>query len=115
MTPRALGVAPPPRRRVVVATLLMVSVAALALGIADAAERHEAIRLGYELARATGERQALQEENRRLRVERSLLRNPGRIEHQARLLGMARPEPHRIRVVREARTHLAGHDPTQGR
>jgi cell division protein FtsL len=45
----------------------------------------------------------LEEEARRLRLERSLLRSPDRVEKLAReKLGMIRPDPVRIRVVRTA-------------
>jgi cell division protein FtsL len=98
---------PPPRRRVVIATLLIVTAAVLALGIGHVNRRHEAVRLGYELARETDELRALKEENRRLRLERSMLRHPDRIERHALTLGMARPDPAQIRVVQADRTTVA--------
>ena len=52
------------------------------------------VRLGYEMGTATREHRQLWEDNRRLRVERSLLRDPARIERLARdKLGMQHPDP----------------------
>lgn len=88
-----------PQRRVAVVTLLLVAAAVLALALTHVARRHEIVRLGYELSEATDELRAAQREHRRLKVERSLLRHPDRIERLARGLGMTRPEPGQIRVV----------------
>ena len=49
----------------------------------------------------------LEEENRRLRLERSMLRHPDRIERYAQHLGMIRPDPRQIRVVAPSATTVA--------
>ena len=103
----AVRVAPPPRRRVTVAVMLIVAVAVLALGIMHVYRRHQLVRLGYELSRETEKLRALQEDNRRLRLERAMLRHPDRIERYAESLGMTRPDPEKIRVVRAPATQLA--------
>lgn len=100
-------VSAPPRRRVAIATLLIVAVAILALGITHVMRRHDAVRLGYALSRETNALRAVGEKNRRLRLERSMLRHPDRIERHAQALGMARPEPAQIRVVRTRGTTVA--------
>ncbi len=59
------------------------------------------IRLGYAISEGSHERRELEEQNRRLRVELSLLRSPQRIEHLAAdKLGMTRPEASQVRVLR---------------
>ena len=100
-------VAPAPRRGVAIATLLIVAAAVIALGIAHVARRHDAIRLGYELSEQSADLRRLEQENRRLRLERSMLRHPDRIERHAQRLGMARPDPGRIRVVAPHATTVA--------
>ncbi len=107
MTLEHARVAAPPRRRVAIATLLIVAISILALGITHVMRRHDAVRLSYELPRETETLRALEEENRRLRLERSMLRHPDRIERHAQALGMARPEPHQIRVVQTPGTTVA--------
>lgn len=100
-------VAAPPRRRVAIATLLIVAIALLALGVTHVMRRHEAVRLGYALSLETDALRVLEEDNRRLRLERSMLRHPDRIERHAQALGMARPEPTQIRVVKTPGTTVA--------
>ena len=70
------------------------------LGIAHVARRQQVIQLGYQLARATQELADNQEENRRLRLEKSILTNPERIRRLAESLGMTQPGPEQIRVIR---------------
>ncbi len=87
------------------AVLLLVSMFAsvVAAALAHVSLRLAVIRLGYSISERTRERQTLEDENRKLRIELSLLRNPERIERLARdKLGMARPEPGQIRVVKPA-------------
>jgi cell division protein FtsL len=75
----------------------------LVVGVATAqvSLRYRAIRAGYELGERMDELRALDEQNRKLRLELSLLRSPERIERLARdKLGLVRPEPGHIRVVR---------------
>lgn len=94
-------------RRSAIATLMLVAVAVLALGISHVARRHQVIRLGYQLSEQTVELRRLEEENRRLRLERSMLRHPDRIERYAQHLGMIRPDPRQIRVVAPSATTVA--------
>ncbi len=95
-------------RRVRAATLLIALAGCMALAIGHVARRHEAIRLGYELSAARAEHRAALEENRRLALERSMLRHPDRIGRIAAGMGMRPPEPEQIRVVR-SRAALARH------
>lgn len=82
--------------------------AAIGVGLAHVSLRLDAVKLGYALGESTRERRRLEEEKRRLLVEKSLLRTPERIERLARdKLGMTRPEPERIRVVRRSGRVLA--------
>jgi len=84
-----------------------VAIAILALGITHVMRRHDAVRLGYALSRETEALRAVEQENRQLRLERAMLRHPDRIERHAQALGMARPEPAQIRVVRRPGTTVA--------
>ena len=65
------------------------------------------IRLGYTLSEETTELRKLEEENRRLRLERSMLRHPDRIERYAQHIGMTRPDPSQIRVIDPTATTVA--------
>jgi cell division protein FtsL len=78
-----------------------VALAALvtALGLRQVAHRREVVSLGYALSTDTAELRRLDEEARRLRLEKSVLTSPARIEHLAAGLGMVRPAPEQIRVV----------------
>ncbi len=59
--------------------------------------RFEIIQSGYALSQAQGEQRRLRLAQRELRLEMATLKEPGRIEQQAReLLGMDRPEHDRI-------------------
>jgi len=97
-------VTPPPKRRGVVAVLVLIAGAVLALCLAHVHRRHLLVQLGYELSEETAELRKLEEENRRLRLERSMLRHPNRIERFAESLGMVQPDPSQIRVVRPPAT-----------
>jgi cell division protein FtsL len=69
--------------------------------VAQVALRYRVTRTGYAIGERMQEQRELEEEARRLRLERSLLRSPDRVERLAReKLGMVRPDPERIRVVR---------------
>ena len=71
-----------------------------AAGLAHVRLRLEVIRLGYSITESSEERRRLEEENRKYKLERSLLRGPARIEKLAKeKLHMDRPEPSRIRTV----------------
>jgi cell division protein FtsL len=64
-------------------------------------------RTGYLIGEKLAEGRELEEEARKLRLELSLLHSPERVERLAReKLGMVRPDPERIRVVRPG-TQLA--------
>ena len=95
------------RRTVLVLALMFLSVTGAA--IAHASLRLAILRHGYSLSEKTRIFRELEEENRKLRLELSLLRSPARIEQVAHeKLGMRRPDPAEIRVVtRGARSPLA--------
>ena len=71
-------------------------------------ERHQVIRLGYDLSQAREERRLLEEDRNRLRLEESVLTNPDRVERLAKALGMARPKPNQLQVVRDSQTVAVG-------
>lgn len=85
--------------RVKVACLVLAAMAILALGLFRVHRRHQVIRIGYELNEARTELRSLQEEQNRLRLEESVLTNPGRIERLANSLGMIRPTPDQLRII----------------
>jgi cell division protein FtsL len=101
----------PPTLRAAVACLLISAFTITALGVGHVAKRQRVIRLGYELTDAITELRRLEEENRRLRLERSVLTNPARIERLARAVGMLRPAPGQIRVVGTAAAEVAAVHP----
>jgi cell division protein FtsL len=85
----------------------------VAVGLGHVSLRYRVIRVGYALAEKLAERRALEEENRQLRLEEALLRNPARVEQIARQrLGMARPDPVSIRVARPGVREVAVADRT---
>jgi cell division protein FtsL len=90
-----------PRRshRARVAALVMCAVMLALLGVRHVAGRQEVVRLGYELTEATAELRDRMEENRRLRLEKSVLTSPERIERLARSMGMVSPGPDQVRIV----------------
>jgi len=97
-----------------VAILAVVAIAAIALGSRRIARENERVRLGYELTEARRQLRDIEEENRRLRLEYSVLISPERIKTLAAALGMRRPEPAQIRVV-DARGRAVGKSqPAQG-
>ena len=78
----------------------------IAMGVGHVGRRQRVLRLGYELTEAHTDLTRLKEENRRLRLEKSILTNPERIEKLAGNVGMSQPVAGQIRVVR-APAHLA--------
>ncbi len=71
--------------------------------VAHVSLRYRVIRTGYLIGEKMQETRELEEEGRKLRLELSLLRSPERVEKLAReKLGMVRPSPEKIRVVRTA-------------
>ena len=100
--------AAPPRKASTVLVLMVLFVAVGGAAMAHVSLRLAVIRLGYAISEKSGERRGLEEDNRKLRLEASLLRSPARIERLAReQLGMERPDPARIRVVRPGARELA--------
>jgi cell division protein FtsL len=65
------------------------------------------VRLGNELSAATVELRRHDDQPRRLRLEKSVLTSPARIERLAAALGMVRPAREQIRVVWRAPAALA--------
>lgn len=98
-----------PPVKVAVAGMAVLALVAVLLGVAHVARRQEVIQLGYQLARATEELADNQEENRRLRLEKSILTNPERIRRLAESLGMTQPGPEQIRVIRVRSSTVARH------
>jgi len=70
-------------------------------------QRVEFIRLSYKVERLSKERQDLQEVNKQLTVERSLLLSPERIDKVARRqLGLGDPVPQDVRRVKVIDGHI---------
>jgi len=80
--------------------LLILATLLTGLGVQHVSHRRERVRLGYELSSASAELRRVSEENRRLRLEKSVLTDPDRIERLAGSLGMARATTDQIRLVR---------------
>lgn len=86
-------------QRIAVVAIIAIAVFAAFVAIAEIKHHHRLIKLSYELSGATVELRRAEEENRRLRLERSLLLAPERIERLAGELGMIRPRPSQIRKL----------------
>ena len=89
-----------PTVKIAVGGMVVFALAAALVGIAHVGRRQQVIQLGYLLSQATEALEREQEENRRLRLENSVLTDPARIEQLAESLGMTRPGPDQIRVLR---------------
>lgn len=89
-----------PPVKIAVAGLVIGAMLLMILGIAHVARQKQIIRIGYQLSKATEELSRNQEENRRLRMEKSALTSPERIQALAEGLGMKQPGPEQIRVIR---------------
>jgi cell division protein FtsL len=102
---RAWGPTPGVRDAVVV----MVALASLLtlLALAHVSRRHEVIRAGYELSKATQRLEALREQRRALEVERATLTHPERLRGLATRMGMVPAQPAQIRVVAATATEAA--------
>jgi cell division protein FtsL len=85
--------------RVTVAVMVGIAVVITTLALLRVANRHEVVRLGYELTQETDRLHRLRETNRRLELERSTLVSPERIRSLATELGMVPVPPDQIRVV----------------
>jgi cell division protein FtsL len=90
---------PPPSSRVAVAAMLAIAAVIALLAVVHVARRQQVLRLGYELSEAAADLRARQEDNRRLRLEQSVLTSPERIERLARSMGLVRPSPEQLRVA----------------
>jgi cell division protein FtsL len=93
--------------RVAVVCMMLLAAVVIALGVGHVSRRQEVIRLGYDLGRAMSDKRVQQEDNRRLRLERSVLTNPERIRKLAEARGMKQPSDGQVRVVRPAGGELA--------
>ena len=92
-----------PRQHRTIVGLILALLLVVGGALAHVTVRLNVIRLGYAITEQTRERRELEEQNRRLRVELALLRGPERIERLAHdKLGMIRPDPTEIRVLRKA-------------
>jgi len=89
----------PASLRAAVSCMLVVAVLATLIGVEHVARRQRVIRLGYQLTDAMAELRQLEEENRQLRLERSVLTNPARIERLALAMGLTSPASGQIRVI----------------
>jgi cell division protein FtsL len=91
-----------PRARV--AALLIAWALVCGVGLFQVSRRRSAVQVGYQLGDVMQELRALEEEERRLDLELNLLTAPARIERVAGELGMVRPSPAAIRVIRGGRS-----------
>ena len=82
-----------------VAVLVLVTALVTGLGVQRVRARHEVIRLGYQLSKATEDVRQLREARRQLELERATLTNPERIRALAAAMGMLPVPPDQIRVV----------------
>jgi len=94
-----------------VTSLLILASLLTGFGVQHVANRRERVRLGYELSAASAELRRVSEENRRLRLEKSVLTDPDRIERLSANLGMARPTTDQIRVIRPGEVARAESSP----
>ncbi len=90
---------PAQKVRGTIAVMLLVAVLITGLGVQRVRARHEVIRIGYQLSKATEEVRRLREIHRQLELERATLTSPERIRALATALGMAPVPPDQIRVV----------------
>lgn len=80
--------------------MALVAVSALtAATVRLVVERNRAVQLGYELAAASSEQRALEEEMRQLRIDRAALLDPVRLAPLAERHGLRTPTPDEIVVV----------------
>ncbi len=85
--------------RVRAALLVLFAAILLGIGLQRVHQRHQVIRVGYELNEARTNLLKLQEERNRLRLEESVLTSPARVEQIATSLGMVRPAPNQLRII----------------
>ncbi len=101
----------PSPSRTSVACLVVVALLMMALGLAHVGRRQQVVALAYELSKATEQQSRLEEENRRLRLEKSTLTSPERLERLAASLGLVPPAPEQVRVVRSQLARVEGTSP----
>ena len=89
--------------RVTIAAMVAMAAMVTALALLRVSNRHDVVRLGYELSQETERLHKLRETNRRLELERSTLVAPERIRAMATELGMVPVPPDQIRVVPSVR------------
>lgn len=90
----------PPNQKVAVACMMIALATVIVVGVVHVNRRHVVVRKGYELTTVRAKLRKLQEDNRRLRLEKSVLTAPVRIERLAKSLGMQQPGAGQVRVVR---------------
>lgn len=96
------------RKRSSVLLVVLMFVSVVGAGLAHVTLRLGVVRRCYEIGQLTRERQALEEQQRRLQLEEALLRNPARIALIAReQLHMKQPDPEQIKVVQPGVSQLA--------
>ena len=95
------------KQRQRIALMAVAAIAVIAIGSRKVARHHERVRIGYELTEARRLLRSVEEDNRRLRLEVSILVSPERIKTLAAALGMRRPDPQQIRVIDEDGKQLA--------
>ncbi len=86
--------------RIHVAIMVLIASAIAVVGFIRVHDRHQVIRVGYKLSDAQNKLRELREEQSRLRLEESFLASPERIEGLALSLGMIRPMPDQLRIIR---------------
>jgi|GEM_PF-526242 len=86
--------------RLAIIAMMTAAIIVAVLGIVHIHNRHRVVQRGYDLTRTNNKLRRLQEDNRRLRLEKSLLTNPARIRRLARERGMRPPSTGQVRIVR---------------
>jgi cell division protein FtsL len=91
---------PAPSVKSAIIAMVITAVVITGFAIAQVARRHEVVRLGYALAKASTRLREAEEHQRRLELERATLSAPERIRALAVRLGMVPTPPDQVRVVR---------------
>jgi len=100
---RAWGPAPSTRDTII--TMIVLTALVTALAIAQVARRHEVVRAGFALSKATHEVDVRRARKRALEVELATLTHPDRLRQLALRLGMVPAQPDQTRVVKVKATH----------
>ena len=88
---RAWGPAPSTRDTII--TMIVLTALVTALAIAQVARRHEVVRAGFALSKATHEVEVRRARKRALEVELATLTHPDRLRQLALRLGMVPAQP----------------------